>query len=48
MKRGFRKIALSVPGVTRVISHGFKQRFNFYRGPDCKTAERGRFASQDW
>lgn len=37
----WRKIALSVPAVTRAISHGFKQRFNFYRGPDCKTAERG-------
>lgn len=29
--------------MTRAISHGCKQHFNFfYRGPDCKTTERGR------
>jgi len=28
--------------MTRAISHGRKQSLDFYRGPDCKTAERGR------
>jgi len=41
-----RKIVLSVLGVTPVISHGFKQRFNFYRGPDCETTERSHLASR--
>jgi hypothetical protein len=40
-------IALSVPGMTRAISHGRKQSLDFYRGPDCKTAERGRRESLD-
>lgn len=33
----------SMSDMTRyTISHGCKQRFDFYRGPNCKTAERGR------
>lgn len=33
--------------MTRAISHGCKRFNNFYRGPDCETAERGRLDSRE-